>query len=176
MVEASLGSGEYVEQKSVVIKLGGVVKDISGKNNPAYRHGNAAGKQSKEYRTWAYAKSRVKGKNEHGRIYYKDKGIKMHQEWFDSFENFLRDVGKAPSDEHSLDRIDPTGNYEPGNVRWATRVEQMNNTTANKHIKFQGKKMTQEQWGRYTGIGGTNICKRLKRGWSIEKALTTPKA
>jgi hypothetical protein len=53
----------------------------------------------------------------------------MCARWRDSFEAFLSDVGWKPSPEHSLDRIDVNGNYEPGNVRWATRSEQAYNKT-----------------------------------------------
>lgn len=148
---------------------------LYGEANPAYKHGNSPRTgQSKEYQTWASIKSRVNGRGEHRKRYYLDRGITMHQAWYDSFEQFLLDVGKAPTRKHSIDRIDTYGNYEPGNVRWATAREQQNNTTVNKMLTHNGQTLSQEEWGRVTGIGGTNICKRLKRGWSLEKALTAP--
>lgn len=60
---------------------------------------------------------------------YGGRGIKVHPEWFgkDGFQKFLNHVGKKPSEKHSLDRIDVNGNYEPGNVRWATQKEQIAN-------------------------------------------------
>lgn len=47
--------------------------------------------------------------------------------WYVSFQQFLSDVGRSPSVKHSIDRINNNGHYEPGNVRWATRLEQSKN-------------------------------------------------
>lgn len=149
----------------------------SGVNNSSYKHGNStrSAGQTKEYKTWSGVKQRTTNPNEQNSKYYLGRGIKMCDRWLDSFENFLADMGEAPSPKHSIDRIDVNGNYEPGNCRWATRSEQMSNTRLTRWLELDGEKMTQEQWGDVTGIGGTTICKRLKRGWSVEKALTTPK-
>ena len=146
----------------------------SGTGNSSYRHGQATRTgQSREYRSWAGVKNRVTVGNALNRKYYLERGIIMCDRWFNSFDNFLEDMGFAPSDEHSIDRINPDGNYEPSNCRWATRKEQMNNTRSNKLITFRGETLTQSQWADKVGINQTAICKRLKRGWSIEKALTT---
>lgn len=98
----------------------------------------------------------------------------MCDRWLNSFDNFLEDMGKSPSPKHSIDRIDVNGNYEPSNCRWATHLEQMSNMRSNKILTLDGESHTQEEWGRITGIGGTAICKRLRRGWTVEKALKTP--
>ena len=149
-------------------------KGQSGKNNPSFKHGGTQAKtQTKEYRTWAGMKGRCFNPNTEHFSYYGGRGIGVCDRWMNSFENFFSDMGEAPTKKHSLDRIDPDKDYGPDNCRWATHTEQMNNLRHNRLITFKGETLTQEQWGRKTGLNGTIICKRLKRGWSIEKTLTT---
>lgn len=80
-----------------------------------------------EYRAWAAMKARcfnprIRNFRNHG-----GRGITVCAEWRDDFDAFLAHVGRKPSPRHSLDRIDNDGNYEPGNVRWATALEQRHN-------------------------------------------------
>lgn len=80
-----------------------------------------------EYRAWSNMKQRCNSSSYIGAKNYQDRNIKVCDRW-NKFENFLSDVGTRPSSEHSIDRINNDGNYEPGNVKWSTRVEQMANT------------------------------------------------
>jgi hypothetical protein len=82
---------------------------------------------SAEYRAWQAMRQRCN--NPHGRQwrYCGGRGIKVCKRWQHSFENFIADVGLRPSLKHSLDRINNDGNYEPGNVRWTTRLVQRHN-------------------------------------------------
>lgn len=93
--------------------------------------------------------------------------------WY-NFVNFLDDMGDRPSLNYSIDRINNNDGYYKENCRWATRKEQMNNVSTNKKLEYNGIIKNQEEWGREMGISGTIICKRLKRGWSVEKAISTP--
>jgi len=104
---------------------------------------------------------------------YGGRGITVCDRWL-KFENFYADMGDRP-EGMEIDRFpDNDGNYEPGNCRWATRPEQMRNTRANRMITFQGRTQCLTDWANEIGVGCSTICTRLARGWSLERALTTP--
>lgn len=92
------------------------------------RHGHTAGGSiSAEYTAWQAMKTRCYNVNQKSWADYGGRGIEVCDRWLESFENFLADVGERPSPEHSLDRIDVNGDYEPDNVRWSTYREQARN-------------------------------------------------
>ena len=130
---------------------------------------------SPEYQAWSSMKSRCYNPN---KTVYKDyggRGIYVCRRWRKSFENFYKDMGRRPTKEHSIDRIDNNYGYIPFNCRWATQKEQMNNVRTNHLISFNGETLTLIQWSRKTGINRTTIYNRInKLGWTIEKSLTTP--
>jgi hypothetical protein len=87
-------------------------------------HGEAAA-QTPEYLVWKSMFTRCDNPRAHNFRYYGARGITICASWRESFSSFLRDVGRRPSPNHSIDRYpDNDGNYEPGNVRWATDAEQ----------------------------------------------------
>ncbi len=86
----------------------------------------------------------------------------MCKEWREDFEQFLKDVGKAPTKGHSIDRIDAHGNYEPSNVRWATNKTQARNKKNTKWVKHP---KTGEP------IKAAELAEEL--GWSYQKLRST---
>jgi len=97
-----------------------------------------------EYSSWAGAKARCANPKINCWSRYGGRGISMCREWMDSFLAFYLWMGPRPSPEHSIDRIDNDGNYEPGNVRWATLSEQINNTHRSK--KYRESDNPNEKW------------------------------
>lgn len=100
--------------------------------------------------------------------HYGGRGIEVCQRWRESFDAFLEDMGPRPSPEHEIDRIDNDGNYEPGNCRWATRREQMENTRRTRLVTIDGETKCIARWGRELGVSTFKY--RINRGESPEDA------
>ena len=146
-----------------------------GEQHPMYRHGHTRdGQRSKEWRAWNAMIRRCRYESMEDYERYGGRGIQVCDRW-QVFENFLEDVGPAPSEKHSIDRIDNDDNYEPGNVRWATNSQQIRNSRKARLITFQGRTMNICDWAKETGINRTTIQMRLDHlGWSVHDVLTTP--
>lgn len=96
-------------------------------NNPRrWAHGDSS-PETTEYRAWHSMISRCENPAVPKYKHYGARGIRVCDEWRKSYPAFLAHLGRKPSPDHSLDRIDNDGNYEPGNVKWSTREEQRNN-------------------------------------------------
>jgi hypothetical protein len=141
------------------------------------KHGhNNVGKTTKTYRAWQAMKSRCYNQKVACYDRYGGRGIRVCDRWLESFENFLSDMGECPPGL-SLDRLDNSGNYEPENCEWRSRVDQTNNRRSNVYIEWQGKKMTLADAARFVGLPYYVVRSRISdHGWSSEKALTTPVA
>ncbi len=99
---------------------------------------------------------------------YGGRGIKVCDRWLENFDNFYQDMGNKPSIQHTIERIDNDGNYEPKNCRWATKQEQVNNCRSNINITYNGKTQNLTQWSKELNIKFIKLYKRLKRDWSVE--------
>lgn len=95
-----------------------------GDKHPMYSHGMRA---SRVYRIWNAMKQRCHNPKQPHFARYGALGVTVCDRWRESFASFYEDMGDPPSESHSIDRIDPSGNYEPGNCRWASPVEQRHN-------------------------------------------------
>ena len=127
-----------------------------------------------EYKTWIGMKSRCYTKTNIGYPYYGGRGIAVCERWRDNFEDFLADMGHNQTLHHSLDRIDPNGDYCPENGRWAIQETQDNNRRSNRFLTFNGKTQTVAQWAKEVGITRGALLSRLAWGWPIEDAITWP--
>jgi hypothetical protein len=133
------------------------------------------GKKSRLYKIWEDMKSRCNNSNNKRYSHYGGRGIVICLEW-NKYLNFHKwAMSSGYIDSLTIDRIDVNGNYCPENCKWATQKEQSNNRRSNVNITFNGVTKTQTEWAADLGAGKHLVKSRLKRGWSIERALTTPK-
>lgn len=105
---------------------------------------------------------------------YGGRGITVCERW-SQFIYFLEDMGEPSTEDHSLDRINNNLGYKKSNCRWGTKQQQMRNTRRNHLIEFDEKILCLSEWEEQTGIPARAIRKRLKYGWTVEKALFCPK-
>lgn len=138
-------------------------------------HGLTRGGIPPEYKIWTGIKSRCFNPSTPAYIRYGGSGITMIREWRDSYEVFFAYVGQRPSPIHSIDRFpNNKGNYEPGNVRWATPIEQANNQCKNIILTLDDEELSIAAWSRKLGINLYTLYQRIERGWSDRDALTKP--
>jgi hypothetical protein len=147
------------------------------RRSTSLRHGHArVNNHTKEFTAWQNMRRRCYVETNDFFHRYGARGITVCERWRNSFDNFLSDVGCAPSPKYTLGRIENEGNYEPGNVEWQTPKTQANNTTANRFITAFGKTQTLQQWSEELHLSHTLIAARIDRlGWDTERALSTPK-
>jgi len=152
---------------------GCLMKDLMSETRST--HGcSRIGKMTPEYSVWRGIKCRTRNTRTKSYKNYGGRGIEMCNRWND-FTNFLSDMGPRPSKNHSIDRIDVNGNYEPDNCRWATMKEQMRNTRKSHLISFRGKTQCIAAWADEVGMSQDLVWNRIRYGWSPERALTEPK-
>jgi len=126
------------------------------------------------YRVWAKMIERCSSPKARGYEHYGGRGITVCERWRTSFQAFADDMGERPSRCYSIDRYpDKNGNYEPGNCRWATSVQQNRNRRNNTILAYAGESKCIAEWADQLGIPRMLISTRLQRGWTVERALGT---
>lgn len=137
-------------------------------------HGNATHGLSRtpEHMIWLQIKQRCLNPKNKRFPYYGGRGITICPEWASDFLAFLRDVGKRPRKGLTLDRIDNSKGYEPGNVHWTDWVAQSTNRRSRRWVVLNGEKITVAEASRRLGFKRNLVNSRLHQGMTIEQALT----
>jgi len=121
-----------------------------------------------EHRAWRHIKSRCYNENVERYPRYGGRGITVCDRWLNSFENFFEDMGIRPSKNHSIERIDTDGNYEPSNCKWATKKEQSRNTSKNHWIEYGGEKMILSDWAVRLNTCASGLSRMIKKKGFVE--------
>lgn len=136
-------------------------------------HGHTnGGVLTREFSSWLHMRDRCNNPKNKAYHNYGGTGVKVCVRWENSFENFLKDMGAAPSQKHTLDRYpNKNGMYEPSNCRWATMKEQQNNKSTNRSIEYGNEKMNATDWAKKLNIRRDNFYWHLDRGRTIEEII-----
>ena len=129
-------------------------------------HGETVGGKSREFEIWCSMKDRCSNENYHRYFDYGGRGIRVCDRWVNSFPNFLEDMGRRPSDEHSIERLDNDGEYGPSNCVWATTDVQARNHRRSIHIEYLGVKMILTDWAKKL-----NVHQRTLRRYAIKHSF-----
>ena len=175
--------GEETFQRPDFVKRGRVVScgcyradsasERMGSVNRTHGH-SSGGKMSSEYNSWRNMRDRCRYPSSENWAMYGGRGITVCERWDTSFEDFLADMGPKPTPQHTIGRSDQNGNYEPGNCKWETVPEQNRNRRDNRLIQYMGKEVTVAEACRLAGISRNVVDARLRRGWTMDRALADP--
>ncbi len=138
----------------------------TGHNNRV--HGGAG---TPEYDAWTSMRKRCLNPERSEYRNYGERGIKICEEWLNSFEAFLDDMGPRPTKTHTLERIDNEKGYEPDNCCWETRKQQCRNKRTNVIVRYRGKDWVLCELAEHLGIGRSTLSYRIRQGWPIEQAV-----
>lgn len=123
------------------------------------------------YSSWISMRERVTNENSLHFDRYGGRGITICDRWLNSFEAFYSDMGSRPSLEYSIDRINNDGNYEPGNCKWSTDIEQARNRSNTIKLTYNGIEQSIDTWVDQLNLSKPAVLYRLNSGWSHVEAL-----
>ncbi len=126
---------------------------------------------SPEHTSWREMKRRCDSDYKDKHLYW-ERGITICEKWRSSFNAFFADMGPKPFPEATIDRIDNDGNYEPGNCRWATKLEQGQNTRKARLLTYNRETHGLREWARRLGVAHRTIARRLdEQKWTMEQVV-----
>jgi hypothetical protein len=164
--------GARVRMRTITLRGGAQSCRACGNTRQAAKIASHGMHRDPVYKAWRGMRSRCENPNDKGFHNYGGRGIRVCERW-QAFPVFYEDMGDPPPGM-SIDRIDNDGDYEPGNCRWATVVEQGRNRRTNRLVTFNGQTKCVTAWAEESGLTATCLLQRLKRGWAVELALTAP--
>ena len=144
---------------------------LSAERSRVHGDGGLGSKRAPEYTAYYGARDRCTNPTNRKYADYGARGIEFN---FDSYQEFLAVIGRRPSSKHSLDRVNVNGNYELGNVRWATIKEQNRNTRTNILLTVDGATKTLPEWAEIQDISPQTLKGRYDSGWCHKCAVTIP--
>ncbi len=172
LVKCSCGKSKIMRGK--VIQAAKSCGCMHGKHFRTHGQASINGRgQTPEYKSWTGMKGRCLNSKNKKYKNYGGRGIGICKRWL-KFENFFEDMGKKPSAEYSIGRIDNDGDYKPSNCRWETPFQQSNNKTNSIIIKFKEESKSLSQWAILLGIRRATLFSRIEDGWSAEDAISKP--
>ena len=142
--------------------------DIASRINA--KHGLS---QSPEHQVWTAMIQRCENPKHISYRNYGAKGITVCDRWQD-FSLFIQDMGMRPGPGMTIERRENSKGYFPGNVRWATRLEQAHNTSRNRRITYNGETLLLTEWAARLQTNPSNLSSRLELGWPEHLVVTVP--
>lgn len=141
---------------------------------PMPRHETHGLSGKKTYRTYVSMLARTTNPNAVGYKHYGGRGIKVSEDWLKGFEFFYKDIGEIPPGM-SIERVDVNGPYSKGNCILIPRAAQAKNKTNTRYLqRSSGERRGLSEWSEITGLHTTLILYRLRKGWSVDRALDEP--
>ena len=164
------GNKKIIEGKSIrngLTKSCGCIRSeyVSNKNKKHEKVNTGA------YKSWTAMKTRCTNPNTPSYKNYGERGITICYRWL-NFENFYVDMGDRPEGK-TLERIDNSKGYCKENCKWATTKEQNRNTRQVKLLTYQGETLCMKEWSEKLSIPYPTLQDRIRRGWDVERTLTT---
>lgn len=151
--------------KHKVSELEGALLDAG--HHHRFKHGATIDKKPRSYICWEHMKARCNNPKDKRFHRYGGRGIKVCDRW-NEYAAFAEDMGE-PKAGQSIERISVDGNYEPGNCRWATKLEQANNTSKTIWVMFRGERASLSEWSRRIGLPYRTVWMRYAAGKTGEQ-------
>jgi hypothetical protein len=136
-------------------------------------HGGVTVQFPSEYQSWTNMRARCLDPTHKKYEHYGARGITICERW-DSFQNFMLDMGRKPDPKFTIEREDVNGNYEPKNCKWISRKDQGRNKRNSVFVTYNGRKMLLIDLVEELGLSRSAVYGRLQGGWTLAQAIALP--